>query len=298
MESWFPAVVGGSGLYQLSELTGIEELAVDTPFGIPSGPIITGKLRGVKIAFLARHGRAHQIGPSQVNYRANVYALKKLGCTDIVSFSACGSLRHAHQPGQFVVIDQYIDRSFARQKSFFGEEAVAHVSMAQPVCQRLSEMAFAAGQQADCDIKLGATYLVMEGPQFSTRAESELYRSWGCDVIGMTNMPEAKLAREAGMPYASIGMVTDYDCWREATENVQVVNVLQVLQDNAKKAQLLLLALCEMMRGERKNSPAQIETVLARSMVTDPNAIEPELRKKLSVILDWPGSKKGVDDTS
>src|ERR1700761_9608817 len=219
---WVLGVIGGSGLYEIAGLTDREWRRIDSPWGEPSDEILFGTLEGVQVRFLPRHGRGHRVSPSHINYRANIDALKRAGCTDIVSLSAVGSLKEELPPSVFVAVDQYIDRTFAREKSFFGEGAVAHVSMAHPVCQRLTAMAAAAAREAGATVTEGGTYLCMEGPQFSTMAESELYRSWGCSVIGMTNMPEAKLAREAELPYASLAMVTDYDCWHADHGHVEV----------------------------------------------------------------------------
>ena len=213
MKTWTLGVIGGSGLYDLEGLEDRRWVSVESPFGAPSDALLTGRLGDVTLAFLPRHGRGHVLPPSAVNARANIDALKRFGCTDILSLSAVGSLREAIEPGAFVVVDQFIDRTFAREKSFFGPGLVAHVSVAEPVCPRLSALAAEAARAAGARVVEGGCYLAMEGPQFSTKAESALYRSWGCDVIGMTNMPEAKLAREAELPYASVAMVTDYDGW-------------------------------------------------------------------------------------
>src|SRR5918996_563900 len=224
------AVLGGSGVYNIEGLAKTRWKKVASPFGRPSDLVLVGELEGLPIAFLPRHGRGHRIPPSGINFRANIDALKRLGVTDIVSVSAVGSLREHLAPGHFVIADQFIDRTFAREKSFFGPGLVAHVSMADPVCPRLSVLAAAAARTAGATVAEGATYLAMEGPQFSSRAESELYRAWGCDLIGMTAMPEAKLAREAELPYALVGMVTDYDCWRSSEEKVEVADLIAQLQ--------------------------------------------------------------------
>jgi 5'-methylthioadenosine phosphorylase len=216
MSEWTIGIIGGSGLYAIDALEDPQWIEVATPWGKPSDALLTGRIAGVKFVFLPRHGRGHRLSPSGINYRANIDALKRAGCTDLVAISAVGSLRETLSPGRFVIVDQFVDRTFAREKSFFGNGMVAHVSMADPVCPRLSALAAAAADAARADVARGGTYLAMEGPQFSSRAESELYRQWGCDVIGMTGMPEAKLAREAELPYALVGMVTDYDCWRSA----------------------------------------------------------------------------------
>ncbi|MGZ8329144.1 MAG: S-methyl-5'-thioadenosine phosphorylase, partial [Allosphingosinicella sp.] len=236
MGEWTIGILGGSGLYAMEALEEAQWIGVDTPWGAPSDELLVGRLDGVKLVFLPRHGRGHLIPPSQVNARANVDALKRAGCTDLVAVSAVGSLRDELAPGRFVLVDQFIDRTFAREKSFFGPGLVAHVSMADPVCPRLSGLLAAAAEAAGADVARGGTYLAMEGPQFSSRAESELYRSWGCDVIGMTAMPEAKLAREAELPYALVGMVTDYDCWRQGEEAVEVSAIVAQLTANAGRA--------------------------------------------------------------
>ncbi|MEL7104167.1 MAG: S-methyl-5'-thioadenosine phosphorylase, partial [Pseudomonadota bacterium] len=214
MSKWVIGVIGGSGLYAIDGLENMQDVQVETPWGAPSDALVKGQLGNVELVFLPRHGKGHRLTPTTVPYRANIDALKRLGCTDVLSISACGSLQEQYAPGDFVMVDQFIDRTFAREKTFFGPGMVAHVSVADPICSRLSQLAGDAAQAAGAKTHRGGTYLAMEGPQFSSRAESHLYRQWGCDVIGMTNMPEAKLAREAELPYATIAMVTDYDCWR------------------------------------------------------------------------------------
>jgi 5'-methylthioadenosine phosphorylase len=266
MSEWCIGVIGGSGLYELAELEGAQSIVVETPWGTPSDEIRVGRIAGKRFAFLPRHGRAHQTAPAQLNYRANVDALKRVGATDILAISAVGSLRESLAPGDFVAVDQFIDRTRGRVSSFFGDEVVAHVSMADPVCPRLSELAAAAAEQAGAKVHRGATYVAIDGPQFSTRAESRLYRHWGCDVIGMTAMPEAKLAREAELPYALMAMVTDYDCWREDSAEVEVANVLAVLKSNAAMAARMLVALASALPNERPASP--LDTVLDFAIVT------------------------------
>jgi 5'-methylthioadenosine phosphorylase len=266
MSEWCIGVIGGSGLYELAELEGAQSIVVETPWGTPSDEIRVGRIAGKRFAFLPRHGRAHQTAPAQLNYRANVDALKRVGATDILAISAVGSLRESLAPGDFVAVDQFIDRTRGRASSFFGDEVVAHVSMADPVCPRLSELAAAAAEQAGAKVHRGATYVAIDGPQFSTRAESRLYRHWGCDVIGMTAMPEAKLAREAELPYALMAMVTDYDCWREDSAEVEVANVLAVLKSNAAMAARMLVALASALPNERPASP--LDTVLDFAIVT------------------------------
>ena len=229
-------IIGGSGVYAVDGLANPRWETVETPFGAPSDDLLTGELDGQKLVFLPRHGRDHRLPPSRLNFRANIDALKRAGVTEILSLSAVGSLREDLAPGDFVIVDQFIDRTFAREKSFFGEGLVAHVSMADPVCSRLGDLIEAAAGTLPVRLSRGGTYLVMEGPQFSTRAESELYRSWGCHVIGMTNMPEAKLAREAEMCYATVAMVTDYDCWHPHHDDVTVDSEIRELRENAGHA--------------------------------------------------------------
>tara|TARA_B100001027_G_scaffold13718_1_gene8309 strand:+ start:1076 stop:1942 length:867 start_codon:yes stop_codon:yes gene_type:complete len=233
-------IIGGSGLYDIEEFIDREFIDCNTPWGKPSDKILKTKFNGKEVFFLPRHGKGHFISPSKINFRANIDALKQIGITDIVSISAVGSLREDLSPGKFVIVDQFIDRTFARQKTFFDEDIVAHVSMANPTSNGLMNACENAIKQAKIDYKKGGTYIVIEGPQFSTLAESNLYRSWNADVIGMTNMPEAKLAREAEIRYASVSMVTDYDCWHPAHENVDVQQVIKVLSENAKKAKEMI----------------------------------------------------------
>ncbi len=282
MAKWKIGIVGGSGLYQLEALENPEWVEVETPWGKPSDALLTGSIAGTECVFLPRHGRGHVTGPSQLNFRANIDALKRLGVTDIVSISAIGSLAEHIAPGDFVVVDQFIDRTFARPKSFFGDGLVAHVSMADPVCPRLSSLVLAAAETAGAKVHDGATYLAMEGPQFSTRAESHMYRLWGAHVIGMTAMPEAKLAREAELPYALVGMVTDYDCWRENEAPVEVEAVIAQLMANAEKGRDLVAHLLASLPAEREASP--IDTVLDFAMITDPALRDPALAAKLDAV--------------
>jgi 5'-methylthioadenosine phosphorylase len=283
MSDWVLGVIGGSGLYDVPGVTG-QWRRIDSPFGAASDEVFDGVLNGVRVVFLPRHGRGHRISPSAVNYRANIDALKRAGCTDILSLSACGSLREDLAPGAFVMVDQFIDRTFAREKSFFGEGLVAHVSMAHPVCPRLAKFASHAARAAGAPTFEGGVYLAMEGPQFSTLAESKLYRSWGCAVIGMTNMPEAKLAREAELPYASVAMVTDFDCWHEEVEAVTVSNVLEVLHANTHKARALIGHLTQTLSGTRRE-PSPIDTCLDHALITAPEARDPAMIAKLDAIL-------------
>ena len=268
MSEWVLGIIGGSGLYQLDMLQDARWKSIDTPWGDPSDDLLVGKIGSVKCIFLPRHARGHHIGPSQLNFRANIDAMKQMGVTDLISISAVGSLVENLPPGHFVAVDQFIDRTFAREKSFFGEGLVAHVSMADPVCPRLSALAANAAEKAGADVHRGGTYLAMEGPQFSSRAESHLYKQWDAQVIGMTAMPEAKLAREAELPYALIGMVTDYDCWRENEAPVEVEAVIAQLSANATKARDLIVNLAQSLPEKRDSSP--IDTALDFAIITDP----------------------------
>jgi 5'-methylthioadenosine phosphorylase len=277
-------VIGGSGLYEIDGLAGMRWITVDSPFGAPSDQILLGELGAAKLAFLPRHGRGHRIPPSELNFRANIDALKRAGCTEIISVSAVGSLREGVPPGTFVIVDQFIDRTFARSKSFFSTGLVAHVSMADPVCRRLGEQLEAAARELGIPVSRGGTYLVMEGPQFSSRAESELYRSWGCDVIGMTNMPEAKLAREAEMCYATVAMVTDYDCWHPHHEDASVEAIVKVLLENAGKARGLIRAVAPRLAGRRESCLAGCHTALENAIITTPEARDPAMVQKLSAV--------------
>jgi 5'-methylthioadenosine phosphorylase len=280
MSEWAIGIIGGSGLYEIEGLEDAQWIAVDTPWGKPSDDLLVGRLHGHRFVFLPRHGRGHHLSPTHVNARANIDALKRAGCTDVIAISAVGSLREPLAPGHFVIADQFIDRTFAREKSFFGPGMVAHVSMAHPVCPRLSALAAAAARAAGARVAEGGTYLAMEGPQFSSHAESELYRSWGCDVIGMTAMPEAKLAREAELPYALVGMVTDYDCWRG--EPVEVATVIAQLRANADLARNLVVELARSLPGAREPSP--IDTNLDTALITALGARDPVLLAKLDAI--------------
>jgi 5'-methylthioadenosine phosphorylase len=282
MSDWVLGVIGGSGLYDIPGIEG-RWRTVEGPWGAPSDQVFDGVLNGVRVVFLPRHGRGHRLSPTHVNYRANIDALKRCGVTDVLSLSACGSLKEELAPGAFVLVDQFIDRTFARAKSFFGEGIVAHVSMAHPVCPRLATLAADAARKAGAPVTEGGVYLAMEGPQFSSLAESKLYRSWGCDVIGMTNMPEAKLAREAELPYASVAMVTDYDCWREETEAVSVTNVLEVLHANAGKAKALVDHLTRALAATPRTA-SPIDTGLDFALITAPEARDPALAAKLDAV--------------
>ena len=280
MTGWTIGIMGGSGLYALDALENSVWVDVDTPWGPPSDQLLTGSIGTVNFVFLPRHGRGHIIGPSQLNYRANIDAMKQLGVTDLVSISAVGSLAEELPPGTFVMVDQFIDRTFAREKSFFGDGVVAHVSVADPVCPRLAGFVSAAARAAGAPVHDGGTYLAMEGPQFSSRAESLLYRQWGAHVIGMTAMPEAKLAREAELPYALVGMVTDYDCWREDEAPVDVAAVIERLHGNAALARALVENLARSLPEGRTASP--IDSVLDYAIITAAHARDPALVAKLS----------------
>lgn len=277
-------IVGGSGFYDLPGLTNTRWQSISTAWGEPSDEILFADLDGLPIRFLPRHGRGHPTPPSEINFRANIDALKQAGVTDLVSISACGSLREKYAPGHFVLVDQFIDRTFAREKSFFGTGCVAHVSVADPVSPLLLEALVEAATKADVSFTRGGTYLVMEGPQFSTRAESNLYRSWGCDVIGMTNMPEAKLAREAEMTYATVAMVTDYDCWHDEHAHVDVASVIAVMKSNTEKAHRLVLALAKDFPRQHPACPIGSDLALDVAVITAPEARDPEVVKKLSVV--------------
>ncbi|MEA1015496.1 S-methyl-5'-thioadenosine phosphorylase [Sphingosinicella sp. LY1275] len=282
MSEWTIGIIGGSGLYDIDALADAQWIEVDTPWGAPSDALLVGRIHGVKFVFLPRHGRGHRLAPTDVNARANIDALKRAGCTDIIAISAIGSLREELAPGRFVIVDQFVDRTFAREKSFFGPGMVAHVSMADPVCPRLSDFAAAAAEAAGAEVVMGGTYLAMEGPQFSTRAESEMYRLWGCDVIGMTAMPEAKLAREAELPYALVGMVTDYDCWRAGEDAVEVSAIIAQLGANAGIARRLVTELAARLPAERTPSP--LDTHLDSALITAPSARDPAMAAKLDAI--------------
>ncbi|ANY21323.1 S-methyl-5'-thioadenosine phosphorylase [Tsuneonella dongtanensis] len=281
MSDWHIGVIGGSGLHEGLALDEAQEIAIRSPFGEPSGPVVTGLLRGVRFSFIARHGAGHAIPPSEVNYRANVDALKRAGATDLVALSAIGSLREDLAPGTFVAVDQFIDRTISRERSFFGSGIVAHVSMADPVCPRLSALVADAAEAAGTVVHRGGTYVAIEGPQFSTRAESALYRAWGGDVIGMTAMPEARLAREAELPYALLGMVTDYDCWRDG-EAVAAAEVFGVMRENAARARDAMAALAGLLPATRE--PVPIDTALGDALATAPFARDVELATRLQAV--------------
>jgi 5'-methylthioadenosine phosphorylase len=278
------AIIGGSGLYNIDGLTNTRWQPITSPFGAPSDEVMIGEFAGAEVVFLPRHGRGHKTSPTHLNYRANIDGLKRLGVTDIVSLSAVGSLKAELPPGHFVIVDQFIDRSFAREKSFFGEGCVAHVSMAHPVCGRLGDALEAAARELSLPVTRGGTYLVMEGPQFSTLAESNLYRSWGCAVIGMTNMPEAKLAREAEINYATVAMVTDYDCWHEDHEAVTVDAVVKVLLQNADNARNLVKAVIPRLTPPREVCAQGCERALDYAIITAPEARDAEVLMLLDAV--------------
>lgn len=277
-------IIGGSGVYDLPGLENTRSERIHTPWGEPSDELGFGELSGVPLVFLPRHGRGHRIGPSQINYRANIDAMKRAGVTDLVSVSACGSFREELAPGTFVLVDQFIDRTFAREKSFFGPGCVAHVSFADPVSPGLVDRVEAATKAAEIPYKRGGTYLAMEGPQFSTRAESHLYRSWGCDVIGMTNMPEAKLAREAEICYATVAMVTDYDCWHESHADVDIEALLRVLHGNVDKAKHMISHLAQDFPQDHEPCPLGTDKALDMAIITQPDARDPDLMRKLDAV--------------
>ena len=277
-------ILGGSGVEGLDGLAGVRREEVETPWGAPSGPLTHGVLDGLPLVFLPRHGEGHRLPPSEVNYRANIDALKRAGCRAVVSVSAVGSLREELAPGTFVVVDQFIDRTFARPKSFFGAGMVGHVSMADPVCERLGGHLARAAEAAGIPVARGGTYLAMEGPQFSTRAESELYRSWGCDVIGMTNMPEAKLAREAELCYATVAMVTDYDCWRAGHDDVTVEAIIAVLRANADAARRLVARAAPALRDDSGACAQDCGRALDSALITAPGARDPALLARLDAV--------------
>ena len=277
-------IIGGSGIYDIDGLENPTWIKVASPFGEPSDEILTGVLSGQAMAFLPRHARGHTIPPSEVNYRANIDALKRIGVTDIISLSAVGSLREDLAPGTFVIVDQFIDRTFAREKSFFGKGLVAHVSMAHPVCSRLGDHLQASANATSLNIVRGGTYLVMEGPQFSSQAESKLYRQWDCDVIGMTNMPEAKLAREAEICYASVAMVTDFDCWHPDHDHVSVDQVIKVLLGNAGKGRDLVKQLVHQLPKDTNANACGCKHSLEYALITAPHARNPAMMEKLSVV--------------
>jgi 5'-methylthioadenosine phosphorylase len=275
-------IIGGSGLYSMPGFEDLEDVLVDTPWGLPSDAFHVGKLAGKEVVFLARHGRGHRISPSELNFRANIWAMKWLGVERILSLSAVGSLKEEHKPLDFVIPDQFVDRTRGRVSTFFGEGLVAHISFAHPICSQLAGVAHAAARAAGIASKLGGTYVCMEGPAFSTLAESNLYRSWGMDVIGMTNLQEAKLAREAELCYTTIAMVTDYDCWHPDHDAVTVNDIIANLMQNAGNAAKLVTEAVRAMPAARD---CKCGSALAHALITDRKAIPEETRKKLELLV-------------
>ena len=277
-------IIGGSGVYEIDGLKNKQWKKVPSSFGEPSDELLFGELSGQKMVFLPRHGRGHRIPPSEINYRANIDALKRAGVTDLISVSAVGSLKEELKPGMFVIVDQFIDRTFARKKSFFSSGLVAHVSMANPVCNRLGNHIQSTAKSIGIEVVRGGIYIAMEGPQFSSIAESELYRSWGCDVVGMTNMPEAKLAREAEICYVSVAMVTDYDCWHTEHENVSVDAMIKVLNNNADNARSLVKSASSVIFSDHSSSECDCKFSLENAIITSPEVRDKELVKKLNAV--------------
>lgn len=277
-------IIGGTGLYELDGFENAQWVKVESAFGDPSDELLIGDLAGNRLVFLPRHGRGHRIPPTEINYRANIEALKRAGVDRIVAFSAVGSLKEELKPGKFVMVDQFIDRTFAREKSFFGTGFVAHVSMANPVCSTTSEVIVDAAKEIGLDYSVGGTYVVMEGPQFSSRAESELYRGWGCDVIGMTNMPEAKLAREAELAYATVAMVTDYDCWHNDHDDVTTASILEVLKTNTIHAKDLIKAIVPRLAAVKAPFESGAHASLEHAIATAPENRDPDMTARLAVV--------------
>jgi len=277
-------VIGGSGVYDIAELENKRWQRVESPFGDPSDELLFGEYEGELLVFLPRHGRGHRIPPSEINFRANIDAMKRAGVTQILSVSAVGSLKEHLHPGDFVIVDQFIDRTFARDKSFFGTGMVAHVSMAHPVCAHLGDCIEAAARDLPVKTERGGTYMVMEGPQFSSLAESHLYRQWNCDVIGMTNMPEAKLAREAEICYATVAMVTDYDCWHPDHDHVSVEQIIGVLQTNAEHARSLIMNLVTELKQTSLRCSQGCQAALDFALITAPDARDPEVLRRLDAV--------------
>ena len=279
-------IIGGSGLYDLKSLQNTKWIDVSSPWGDPSDQILSGEINNLQIYFLPRHGRGHYHSPSTVPYKQNIYALKKLGVTNILSVSACGSLKEDLTPGDFVLVDQFIDRTYLREKSFFGKGCVAHVSLAHPTCNNFSKIIFEIGKKLEIKIQLGGTYMTMEGPQFSTLAESKLYKdNWKCDVIGMTNMPEAKLAKEAEICYTSLSMVTDFDCWHPDHDSVEVSDIIKTLTNNSSKAQRIIEALPEFLKSNRDFCSLGCNNALDNAIITVPEKRDPKVLKTLDVLL-------------
>lgn len=277
-------IIGGSGVYEIPGLADTRWETRESPWGAPSGALLFGRLGETDLVFLPRHDRGHRLSPTAINYRANIDVLKRAGCTDVISVSACGSFREELAPGTFVIVDQFIDRTVSRPRSFFGAGLVAHVAFGHPTCRRLGDALEAAAREVKIPVKRGGTYIAIEGPQFSTQAESFLYRGWGCDVIGMTNMPEAKLAREAEMCYATVAMVTDYDCWHPDHEHVDVAQVIKVLLDNADKAKALVKATAPHLHHRPETCPLGCDRALDNAVITAPEARDPALIDMLDAV--------------
>lgn len=277
-------IIGGSGIYEIEGLSQLQWETVRSPFGEPSDQLLFGELDGQKLIFLPRHGRGHTLSPSAINYRANIDVLKRAGVSEILSLSAVGSFKEELAPGTFVVIDQFIDRTRNRARTFFDRGVVAHVSMAHPICERLAGLAHDTARELGLDVVRGGTYVAMEGPQFSTLAESKLFKSWGCEVIGMTNLPEASLAREAEICYATVGMVTDYDCWHPDHEAVQVADIVRVLLANAGNARSLVKQLAPKVHSLERPCPNGCHRVLDNAIITGPDARDPSVVRSLDAV--------------
>jgi len=276
-------IIGGSGLYSMPGFTNQQEVVLDTPFGAPSDAYIVGEMAGKPVAFLARHGRGHRLTPSELNFRANIHGFKQLGVEWIISLSAVGSLKEEHKPLDFVIPDQFVDRTMGRQSTFFGEGLVGHISFGDPVCGALAKLLHHACAEAGVASKLGGTYICMEGPAFSTKAESNLYRSWGMDVIGMTNLQEAKLAREAELCYATVAMVTDYDCWHPEHDAVTVADIVRNLHHNAENAQKVVQKAVELLSTGERSCPCA--SALEFALITDKSKVPSETRTKLELLV-------------
>lgn len=276
-------IIGGSGLYSMPGFTNQQEVVLDTPFGAPSDAYIVGEMAGKPVAFLARHGRGHRLTPSELNFRANIHGFKQLGVEWIISLSAVGSLKDEHKPLDFVIPDQFVDRTMGRQSTFFGEGLVGHISFGDPVCGALAKLLHHACAEAGVASKLGGTYICMEGPAFSTKAESNLYRSWGMDVIGMTNLQEAKLAREAELCYATVAMVTDYDCWHPEHDAVTVADIVRNLHHNAENAQKVVQKAVELLSTGERSCPCA--SALEFALITDKSKVPAETRTKLELLV-------------
>lgn len=286
-------IIGGSGVYDLPGAVDVRRERVATPWGDPSDEFVIGEIGGVRAVFLPRHGRGHRLSPSTINYRANIDAMKRLGVTDIISVSACGSFKSQFFPGLFVLVDQFVDRTFARQSSFFGDGCVAHVSMAHPIAPKLSARIAKAARDEGIEIAVGGTYVCMEGPQFSTYAESLHYKACGFDLIGMTAMPEAKLAREAEISYATVAMVTDFDCWHPEHDHVDVASVIEIVRKNSAAAARLIARVLRDFPPEHEPCPVGSDRALDNAILTAPDARDPELMKKLDAVMGRLNARSG-----